>query len=75
MDDLADTMIRAASARRDALLRAYRAILGREPTADEMRDGTNDAGAATALLDSLEYRTRFRDASSSDANAEMAIAL
>jgi hypothetical protein len=75
MDDRPDAMIEAASARRDAVLRAYRAILGREPTADEMRDGTNAAGAAAALLDSPEYRARFRDASSSGANAEMAITL
>jgi hypothetical protein len=60
----------------DAVARLYRAILGREPDAAERAASPADeAGLSRLLLDSVEYRNRFRDADWSDGNTRQATAL
>jgi hypothetical protein len=59
-----------------AVTRLYRAILGREPDAAERAASPLDpAELSRRLLDSIEYRNRFRDADWSDGNARQATAL
>jgi hypothetical protein len=60
----------------DRMARPYRIILGREPDAAELATSPADeAELGGLLLDSIEYRNRFRDADWSDGNARQAAAL
>jgi hypothetical protein len=65
-----------AAAAHDMVVRFHRAILGRDPDAGERAALPADAAELSCrLLDSVEYRNRFRDADGSDGNARQAARL